>query len=151
MLSALLLHSIEIVEPGQQKFFEIKMPADAEMIIGIETGIIRFSCAASLAGNWIAGDLKIQSLGKVNLCYNTEVALGVSGMEQLMPGFPATVDAHLSELWTTPYSGGIYTEPTSLGLKNCTELYCSYKDYVGSLLVDPASYTVNVYIWYLRK
>ena len=150
MLTTVLVNTITISVPGQRVFFEVRPPDDTIAIVGIETGIIACAYAVPVGNSNIAGDLKLQSDDKTNRCFSTEVTFGNSRMEEAITGFPMATNPKLTELWTSPYSGGSNREPERLRVESCSVLYGSYSDHLG-VSGAAISYILNIYTWIERN
>ncbi len=79
-----IIKELSISKRGECQFFEMKIPRDAQRIIGFETSVKGIDIFSDFHHHfnlfyfrptYPAGQLKIQSCGKSNLCYSTEAVL----------------------------------------------------------------------------
>ena len=148
MTTGVLVNQVTVNRQGQQLFFEVTIPADTAGIIGIETSVSALQgIISSTDAGRMAGRLKLQAENVANLCYNGEVIIGNSQLENSEAGFPALTNPELTSLWTSPWSGGSFREPEILRIRGCSTLYGSYKDEMGIRLGIDLTYTVTLYTW----
>jgi hypothetical protein len=170
--------SLQVEQQGQRVFFQLRLPADAKTIIGIETGV---STANNLGtdpipaatNDWLKikrhnriGELRLTGLDQADSFYSCEV---VEADENLFRGDysfehyatkvinPGTTAEQVVFDYSKPaLSFWRPSPPTHSGLyfEDAIELRAQrivsgyYQDYLGKRLKQDNQYTVKVYIWY---
>ena len=154
MKEKVIIEQLEISQKGQLNVFQLKVPADAKRIIGFEvsarglalTDIPQFGelPADSLRyqGSSVIGEVRIQSLGRSNLFFTTEVCFN-----DLNIGFADFTQK--GEWISTQWIKGRKCEEELVSIDECgTVLQGNYKDIIGTLTNTDLAYTIKLYLWY---
>lgn len=140
---------ISITRKGEVKFFQVKIPFDAKIITGIETGmrLQSFEDPGRPIGyaNSLIGELKLQGSDDSNIFYATNVS-DYSVGERLDK--VRVVDFIEENVWTHGYKREL---EQVLVDGNTTVLAGIYKDKIGKILNVNVSYDVFLYVWYKFK
>jgi hypothetical protein len=154
MKEKVIIEELSIIKKGQLNMFQLSVPADAKRIIGFETnatglvlndvpifgglpaGTLKFQ------GSKVIGELRVQSCGRSNLFFTTEVCFN-----DLNIGF---ADYTQTGEWTSTQwiKGGKREEDVVMIDECCAVLQCNYKDIIGTTSNVDLVYTVKVYLWY---
>lgn len=152
-----VIEQISVTNKGEWKYFQIRIPKDAQAIIGIETGIrlganipalvppatIVQSLAA--VAPRIAGEIRLQQIGSKGILYSGRVMESDHSPCMADVGaldfFPAHSWSHQSK----NHEDDIRLHPNSQVMTG------SYHDMLGERLGINIPYTVTLCVWYERK
>lgn len=179
MREEVIIQSIRITKKKEQAFFQVKLPRDANKIIGIETGLNVESAlpvfvpyaqgnANFIRQNRLIGRLQLRASGKPNLFYAKEIFdkdinLGVNELKVV----PDKIERRLIEPLRlkgddvpddgnnfndfTIWSHGTKREEDPVDVCGCQLINGQFKDAVGDYYNIDIQYRVMLYIWIERK
>jgi len=145
----IIVAKISITRKGEVKFFQVKIPFDAKIITGVETGmrLKNFEAPGRPAGyaNSLIGELKLQGSDDSNVFYAANVSdYSISERLDKVP----VIDFIDENVWTHGYKREL---EQILVDGNTTVLAGIYKDKIGEMLNVNVSYDVFLYMWYKFK
>ncbi len=145
-----------IERPKQIKLFEMKIPREADNIIGIETGLTwisgippipssppDWSLPMTIQRNLHLGEIKFQSYEKANIFYIQELV-----MNQNLDYADFTSKFFIPKVYTHSYQ--FNEEPIKVN-GNTTILQGVFRDKLADSYSGAFSYIVRVYVWYEAK
>ncbi len=161
MKQRIIATKISITRQGEIKFFQVKIPFDAQVITGIETamrlktfgGLNTFGTNQNVlrsrvinpgagAVNSLVGELKLQS------CDDSNVFYAVNVTDPTVIGNFANIPA-VNFMAENAWTHGCKKELEKVLVDgNTTVLSGLYKDKLGEMLMTDVSYDVFVYVWY---
>lgn len=162
MKEKVFIYPLAISRKGEIKSFQIKLPADAKRIIGIETtvkgldvlitgggggdGFAAFFAVAphhfQFLPTYLAGYLRLQSCESANIFYAGDVWLTDNNLGY---GNYSQTNFFRHCAWTHGYRR---EEDVVSVSEPCSIIQGTYTDQAGERLNTDARYTVNVYLWY---
>ncbi len=154
MKEKVIIEELAISKKGQLNAFQLKVPADAKRIIGFETNAVGLilndvpvfgglpAGTLKFQGSVVIGEIRIQSCGKSNLFFTTEVCFN-----DLNIGF---ADFTQTGEWTsTQWIKGKKREEEVVSIDECCDVFQgNYKDIIGITSGVDLVYTVKLYMWY---
>ena len=148
MTSNIVVVKIPVTTRGTLTFFQVSIPADAESIVGIETGIVGINTPGkvNLTGKNLIGTIKLQSEQVADLCYSSQVFFGTGSLETMLPGFDSAPQ-DLVNLFTFPFAGSTQRGIEQVVINNSYTLYGCYEDLLGKELNQDVSYTISLCLW----
>lgn len=145
-----------IERPKQIKLFQMKIPREADNIIGIEVGLtwltgipvvapplLDWSLPMTIKRNIVLGEVKFQSYEKANMFYTQELV-----MNQNNDFADFTSKFFTPKVYTHSYQ--LNEEPIKVN-GNTTILQGVYRDKLADSYAGAFSYVVRVYVWYESK
>ena len=145
-----------IERPKQIKLFQLKIPREAENIIGIEMGLtwlngilpaivppLEWTLPMTMNRNIVLGEVKLQSYEKANVFYTQELVLN----QNLAP-------ADFTSKYFVPkaYTHQNQSNEDQVQVSGTTTILQGvYKDALAEQIVGSYRYIVRVYVWHDRK
>jgi len=145
-----------IDRPKQIKLFQMKIPREAENIIGIEMGLtwitgippviappLEWALPMDIKRNLVLGELKFQSYEKANMFYTQELVINqnTDTADFTSKFFPPKAYTHQYQL---------NEEPIKVN-GNTTILQGVYRDNFSDQFAGAYSYIIRVYVWLEAK
>lgn len=150
-----IITSFLIEKPRQVKLFQVKIPREAENIVGIETGIVwkngipaddpapGWTLPLSVARNIVLGEVKFQSYEKANVFYTKEICANKNTDygDFTSQFFKPTNHTHQYQQIEDPIKVSGST----------TILQGVYRDSLADTVPTSYKYLVKVYVWIEAK
>lgn len=151
-----ILTTFLIERPKQVKLFQVRIPREAENIIGVEMGMHWlegvpaapvpppiWSLPMSVQRNLLVGELKLQSYETANMFFSSELAINNN---HVFADFSS--QNFLPKPYTHQYQQ--HEEPIKVN-GNTTLLQGAYRDKLSEHQAGAYKYFVKVYIWIAAK
>lgn len=145
-----------IERPRQIKLFQLKIPREAENIIGIEIGLTWISgvlpstvppaiweLPMTMKRNVVLGEVKLQSYEKANMFYTQELLINnnIDTADYTSLFFKPTTYTHASK-----------SNEDEVKVSGATTILQGvYRDALANQIAGPYKYIVRVYIWHDTK
>lgn len=156
MRESVIITPLVIERPKQIRLFQLKIPREAQNIIGVELGV-NFQNGApvppvppegwvlpmTFSRNLCIGELKLQSYEKANIFYTGELTMN-NNMDQ----------ADFTSRWFTPkvYTHQTESHESDVSVSGATTIIQGvYRDRYSESYGDAFKYTVYLYVWIEAK
>ncbi len=151
-----IISSFLIERQKQVKLFQVRIPREAENIVGVEMGLLWlegllpvpppspvWSLPMSVQRNLVLGELKLQSYEKANMFYSADLCMNnnVNFADFSTGSFPAKEYSH----------GYAWHEDPVMVNGNTTLLQGVYRDKLSDYQSSTYRYIVKVYVWIAAK